>query len=476
MNYLDLDRVRVRAASDVHARDGRVGVDDQRRARVEDAHEESRDRGRSRASDGHHVAVGWWATDDDVWLWRSEASLREFIHRSIGFDSIESNRIESPPGRAHVFARHAMDVNAQCEFANDINEFRAKAAELERRAHVISGRVAQVDSNLKSLSDELTSLNEMLKESERRMDDIRGCEDEDARTSLYNARRVIAGAGPGGDMYGYMKPAPVGRFLKFFVGGAVEINSARQEARLRLKEEYYQFRDRNTLVYVIAPLALLLGYTERAHPTTLGDVQVGYLRAFYPIALQLYWIWMLYFYTALALRENILRANGSTIRGWWIKHHYYSAGMALCVLTMDLDSPACAAFTWRFLLFTTLQGVVMLVQNRYQRLRMYTRVAMGKASPMDVSSNELSGGQLKLLYPLLFGLQAMQFYVGSSVLYVVFTTYRYEGHIMREWQASVAGGLFVGMAVGNFTATLATLRSKQTFKSKARTKSQEKLN
>jgi hypothetical protein len=73
----------------------------------------------------------------------------------------------------------------------------------------------------------------------------------------------------------------------------------------------------------------------------------------------------------------------------------------------------------------------------------------------------------------------MQLYVGSSVLYVVFTTYRYESHIMREWQASVAGGLFVGMAIGNFTATLATLRSKKVYKRKksiaSRSHSQEKL-
>jgi hypothetical protein len=74
----------------------------------------------------------------------------------------------------------------------------------------------------------------------------------------------------------------------------------------------------------------------------------------------------------------------------------------------------------------------------------------------------------------------MQLYVGSSVLYVVFTTYRNANHIMREWQASVAGGLFVGMAMGNFTATLATLRSKKVYKRNksiaSRSQSHEKLN
>ena len=368
-----------------------------------------------------------------------------------------------------------MDANACATRERDAPDAVADAAcDVERRAHVISGRVAQLDSNMKSLKLELSALNDALMDMEGKAKEGDGAYDTmETRAALYGARRVIQGAGPGGDLYGYMKPKTThSRFLRLFVGGAVEINSVRQEARLRLKEEYYHFRDQNTVVYVLAPLALLLGYSERVHPKALDATQIGYLRAFYPIALQLYWVWLLYFYTALALRENILRVNGSTIRPWWIKHHYYSAAMALCVLSMDLDSPACEAFTLRFLLFTTLQGVVMLVQNRYQRFRLYTRVAMGKASPMDVASIELSGGQLKLLYPLLFGLQAMQLYVGASVLFVVMTTYRIESHIMREWQASVAGVLFVLMAVGNFTATLNTLRSKRSFAHKKRTRSQ----
>merc|ERR1711991_1181985 len=95
----------------------------------------------------------------------------------------------------------------------------------------------------------------------------------------------------------------------------------------------------------------------------------------FPVLVQFYWCWMLYFYAALALRENVLRCNGSRIRRWWINHHYYSMGMCLVVLTMDVQSNACLNYMSRFLVFTALQGVVMLTQNRYQRFRMYTRVA-----------------------------------------------------------------------------------------------------
>lgn len=56
----------------------------------------------------------------------------------------------------------------------------------------------------------------------------------------------------------------------------------------------------------------------------------------------------------------------------------------------------------------------MMVQNRYQRRRMYTRIALGKNRAMDVVSGESSGGsgQLLILYPLLFALQILQCWIG----------------------------------------------------------------
>lgn len=61
------------------------------------------------------------------------------------------------------------------------------------------------------------------------------------------------------------------------------------------------------------------------------------------------------------------------------------------------------------------QGAVMMVQNRYQRRRMYTRIALGKNRAMDVVSGETSGGsgQLLILYPLLFALQILQCWIGA---------------------------------------------------------------
>ena len=58
---------------------------------------------------------------------------------------------------------------------------------------------------------------------------------------------------------------------------------------------------------------------------------------------------------------------------------------------------------------------MMILQNHYQRRRMYTRIALGKNRAMDVVSGESSGGtgQLVVLYPLLFGLQGFQCMIGT---------------------------------------------------------------
>jgi hypothetical protein len=66
-------------------------------------------------------------------------------------------------------------------------------------------------------------------------------------------------------------------------------------------------------------------------------------------------------------------------------------------------------FAENFMLWSTFQAIVMHVQNRYQKRRMYTRIALGKNSAMDVVSGESSGsaGQLLLLYPMLFSKSAV---------------------------------------------------------------------
>ncbi|XP_028125576.1 transmembrane protein 120 homolog [Camellia sinensis] len=140
--------------------------------------------------------------------------------------------------------------------------------------------------------------------------------------------------------------------------------------------------------------------------------------------------WLLILYTGLALRENILRVNGSDIRPWWIKHHYFAMAMALISLTWETHKQRGVQL---FLQWAIMQGVAMLLQNRYQRQRLCTHIALGKARRMDVVWGETAGvdGQLWLLAPILFILQVV-----------------------------TCGVLLIVMAVGNFANTVQTLVAK----------------
>lgn len=83
------------------------------------------------------------------------------------------------------------------------------------------------------------------------------------------------------------------------------------------------------------------------------------------------------------------------------------------------------------------------LQNRYQRRRMYTRIALGKNSAMDVVAGESSGsqGQLLLLYPMLFALQLCQFAIGAGVAYKTYPAFfSREGWIEVEVRACRGGG------------------------------------
>ncbi|TYG42789.1 hypothetical protein ES288_D12G285500v1 [Gossypium darwinii] len=179
----------------------------------------------------------------------------------------------------------------------------------------------------------------------------------------------------------------------------------------KVKEEYNSYRDRTAFLFLLFPLTLLI---------LRSWIWEGCLPAF-PV--QLYQAWLLFLYTGLALRENILRSNGSDIRPWGVK---------------------------LFLQWAMMLGVAMLLQNRYQRRRLYTRIALGKAKRMDVVWGETAGvdSQLWVLCPILFLMQGFEAYVGVLLLNTAFFW------VVPEWQINFCGLLLVVMAVGNFINTV----------------------
>ncbi|KAL1823973.1 hypothetical protein DCAR_0311993 [Daucus carota subsp. sativus] len=256
-----------------------------------------------------------------------------------------------------------------------------------------------------------------------------------------------------GDAAAFLPTKSHGRFLRMFIG-PLNVRATRKDVQLKVKEEYNSFRDRTALLFLVFPL-LLLGLRSWTWDGCLPALPV-----------QLYQAWLLFLYTGLALRENILRVNGSDIRPWWIYHHYCAMAMALISMTWEIEKqPDCSQKqkgVQLFLYWAIMQGVAMLLQNRYQRQRLYTRIALGKAQRMDVVWGETSGvdGQLWLLCPILFILQGFEAYVGVLLLQTALVG------VVSEWQVITCGILLIVMAAGNFVNTVQTLLTKSRFKAK----------
>ncbi|KAF9592906.1 hypothetical protein IFM89_018622 [Coptis chinensis] len=290
------------------------------------------------------------------------------------------------------------------------------AKELQESASIFISKTTTEEQSLRQRALSINSNIQKLRSTVRTAA-LHPHEAERLDEELFRAKCILTD----GDAASFLPNKSHGKFLKMFLG-PINVRATRKDVQLKVKEEYNKYRDRTAFLFLLFPSTLLF---------LRSWVWNGCLPA---LPVQLYQAWLLFLYTSLALRENILRVNGSDIRSWWIYHHYCAMVMALSAVQL-------------FLLWAVMQGVAMLLQNRYQRQRLYTRIALGKANRMDVVWGETAGveGQLWILCPILFILQVV-----------------------------VCGILLVVMAVGNFANTVQTLMSKSRVKAKIK-KSKSKL-
>ncbi|XP_047954692.1 transmembrane protein 120 homolog [Salvia hispanica] len=338
--------------------------------------------------------------------------------------------------------------------AAGISSLTEQAKELQETASSLISRTSREEDALRQRVAALDARISSLRSS------LRGSKDFDKLDEELTRVRYILSEG---DAAAFLPSKSHGRFLRMFLG-PINVRANRKDVQLKVKEEYNNFRDRTAFLFLCLPSLLLI---------LRSWIWGGCLPA---LPVQLYQAWLLYLYTGLALRENILRVNGSDIRPWWIKHHYFAMAMALISLTWEIDQgPDCAKRqigVQLFLKWAIMQGVAMILQNRYQRQRLYTRIALGKARRMDVVWGETAGveGQLLLLCPILFVLQGFEAYVGVLLLNTSL-----NGSNL-DWQVITCGVLLIVMAVGNFANTVQTLITKSKVKAKIkRGKSRQEL-
>lgn len=229
-----------------------------------------------------------------------------------------------------------------------------------------------------------------------------------------------------------LKPRTGSLFIRFLLG-RINVSYWKLGDRLALKNEYNKFKKGTTLVFVAAP-ALQLALLQNRTTFILHQ------------------LWLVYYYLTLSIRENILQANGSAIKDWWIYHHYLSLSMALLMLLFPED--CILDFQREFCWFAVFQGIVMLLQNAYQAKRSYVRKSLGKAKEIDVDSTETlieKPVNLSLLVPLLFVVYAVEFVMALQL-------FQLPQHCLP---ATLLGVGFLVISIGNSVTTCVTVLTKQ---------------
>ena len=169
-------------------------------------------------------------------------------------------------------------------------------------------------------------------------------------------------------------------------------------------------------------------------------------------------MWLLYYYSTLALREQILRVNGSNINEWWIFHHYFAILTSMTIVTWHWESASYQEFYPMIMLFGVFQGVAQVLMNVYQIGRLYNLVARGEASRMDVTAEILDhrfAVSMGVLLPFLLFMNGFMIYISVSAL-----NYAWQLWPHTEWQILAIGFLFVIFASGNLRTTVSSAISK----------------
>lgn len=231
---------------------------------------------------------------------------------------------------------------------------------------------------------------------------------------------------------------PGGIFTRLFLGS---VNNAVLAGGLNrkyaFKQEYEGMKYRFTIFnFVITLLLIFIKFTV--------------LDTFFRVIL-------LYYYTAITLREEILRVNGSNIKFWWRIHHYTS--IILCVVSISWPN---TEIYWNFrkqFIFTNLYGCLLqFLQYKYQMRRLYILKSLGKAKELDtINPDPTSQGIfLKVLVPFIFIDICLVFWNTVRLLIICFRE-------KTEWQAFLTAFLFLFLCVGNFYSLIAICSNKILF-------------
>lgn len=230
-------------------------------------------------------------------------------------------------------------------------------------------------------------------------------------------------------------PSKSGMYLRVILGN-IDVSFLSEEAKFKYKDEYEKFK---LVCHIIAFTLVVLNLWFSYRP-----FQIMYL------------FFLVWYYCTSTVREGILRANGSKIKGWWRIHHALSI-LCSAILLVWPENNAWNYFRGPFFKYNLYNCLVQYLQFKYQSGAIYRLKALGKKDNMDVTIEGFHYWMwrgLAFLFPFLFISYFYQLY-NSYVLYSLYYT-----HPESSWHVLAVCILMMVFFIGNSISTLMVIPNK----------------
>lgn len=217
--------------------------------------------------------------------------------------------------------------------------------------------------------------------------------------------------------------------------GNINVSFLDSEERFRYKDEYEKFK---LVIHVVAFFAVCILFYFPFRPLEL-----------------LYICFLIWYYLTITIRESILIANGSRIKGWWRIHHVISTAASVIFLVWP-DDEIWQQFRNHFIWYNIYTCFITYLQFKYQRGALYRLKALGERYNMDITIEGFHSWMwrgLTFLLPFLF--------VGYIFQLVnAFVLYRLSCDPRASWQVSLSSVAFIILFIGNTTTTMMVIPDK----------------
>ncbi|XP_034404576.1 transmembrane protein 120A-like [Cyclopterus lumpus] len=297
-------------------------------------------------------------------------------------------------------------------------------------------KLEEISKLQKNCSSSISSQRSKLKEVSHLVKKCRkGPSEEDAETLDKITETIKTRPNAFFEMEAFL-PNKNGLYLSLVLGN-VNVTLLSKQSKFAYKDEYEKFKLYLTFILLFFSFIFYFFVSYRFLDAILNFLLVWY-------------------YCTLTIRESILIANGSRIKGWWVFHHYISAFLSGVMLTWP-DGNLYKTFRNQFLAYSLYQSFVQCLQCYYQNGCLYRLRALGERHNMDLTVEGFQSWMWKgltFLLPFLFFGHFWQLFNSISLFRMS------QLPDCKEWQVLMCGLCFLILFMGNFFTTVAVVRHK----------------